>query len=198
MKTKLLARSFTLIEILVVVMIIGLLATVIVLNMAGARAKGRDARRKSDLNLLVNALDAYNRTTYAYPSSNGDAAPNSCSTRPCVSYSTPADPAGPPAYFSAETATPFIGSLMPNYINKVPTDPINKINGTYSSWSYTSGTQVDSKSYFYLYSVSSSSDQFKLACKLEDDPNNSQQTADGGSNIFAYEVFSIGGKDLPL
>jgi len=61
-------RGFSMIEILVVVAIIGLLATVVLGNMGSARAKSRDARRLSDLKQIANVIaiaDANVATTFA-------------------------------------------------------------------------------------------------------------------------------------
>ena len=49
--------GFTLIELLVVITIIGILATFIVASFTSAQKKGRDARRKSDLDAMKKALE---------------------------------------------------------------------------------------------------------------------------------------------
>lgn len=54
LKSKL---GFTLIELLVVISIIGVLATFIVASFNNARIKGRDARRKADLDAIKKALE---------------------------------------------------------------------------------------------------------------------------------------------
>lgn len=63
--------GFTLIELLVVITIIGVLATLMIANFSGARARARDSRRKSDLNQLKTALRLYYNDNQAYPPSSG-------------------------------------------------------------------------------------------------------------------------------
>jgi len=60
-------KGFTLIELLVVISIIGTLVGLIVNNMAGARARARDAKRKSGLNQLKTALRLYYNDYQIYP-----------------------------------------------------------------------------------------------------------------------------------
>ncbi|HNV97314.1 MAG TPA: type II secretion system protein [bacterium] len=52
-------KGFTLIELLVVIAIIGLLSTLAVVSLNGARQKARDAVRKSDLNAIATAMELY-------------------------------------------------------------------------------------------------------------------------------------------
>jgi len=52
-------KGFTLIELLVAVAIIGILSAVVISSLGGARDKGRDVRRKSDLKQIQTALEIY-------------------------------------------------------------------------------------------------------------------------------------------
>jgi len=52
-------HGFTLIELLVVIAIIGILSSVVLTSLTSARAKGRDARRISDISQLRLALELY-------------------------------------------------------------------------------------------------------------------------------------------
>lgn len=62
-------KGFTLIELLVVISIIGILSTIAMTSLNSARKKARDARRKSDLNQMVLAMDQYysDHGTYYIP-----------------------------------------------------------------------------------------------------------------------------------
>jgi prepilin-type N-terminal cleavage/methylation domain-containing protein len=60
-------RGFTLIELLVVIAIIGLLSSVVLASLNGARLKGRDARRISDLKQMQTALELYYSNQGSYP-----------------------------------------------------------------------------------------------------------------------------------
>lgn len=64
-------RAFTLIEMLVVIAIIGILATMITVNVSKSRAKGRDAKRMADLNTIANALELYYDDHGEYPTTGG-------------------------------------------------------------------------------------------------------------------------------
>ena len=61
--------GFTLVELLVVVAIIGILATVVVISYSGAQSKARDAKRKSDFSTIGTALEMYRNdsSTGGYP-----------------------------------------------------------------------------------------------------------------------------------
>ena len=60
-------RGFTLVELLVVVFIIGLLASVVTISASSARAQSRDAKRKSDLQLVASSLELYYAAQREYP-----------------------------------------------------------------------------------------------------------------------------------
>jgi len=59
--------GFTLIELLVVIAIIGILSSVVLASLGGAREGARDSRRVSDLNSVQTALALYNNEQDEYP-----------------------------------------------------------------------------------------------------------------------------------
>lgn len=61
------SKGFTLIELLVVISIIGVLAAVSIFGLSGARESSRDARRKSDLELIKSGLELYRADCNRYP-----------------------------------------------------------------------------------------------------------------------------------
>jgi len=60
-------RGFTLIELLIVMAILGLLATVGLASFRSSQIKGRDAQRKNDLGQLQRGLEAYYNDKGQYP-----------------------------------------------------------------------------------------------------------------------------------
>ncbi len=64
--------GFTLIEILIVVSIIGLLASVVLVGLGGFRSRGRDARRVTDLKSLQNGVELYYARNNQYPNTLND------------------------------------------------------------------------------------------------------------------------------
>ncbi|NQD35665.1 type II secretion system major pseudopilin GspG [Permianibacter sp. IMCC34836] len=63
-----LQRGFTLLEIMVVLVIIGIMATAIVVNIQGNVGKATVTRAQSDISTLSDALEFYKTDNFVYPS----------------------------------------------------------------------------------------------------------------------------------
>lgn len=63
-------EGFTLIEIMVVVVILGILGALVVPNVVGRSGQAKVAAAKSDLNSLANALEMYKLDNGQYPSTD--------------------------------------------------------------------------------------------------------------------------------
>ena len=94
--------GFTLIELLVVISIIGILVSLSIFGLQGARESSRDARRKADLELIRSGLELYKSDCNLYPTGNAIASPlvGDDSTASCLSTNTyiasvPTDPNDP-------------------------------------------------------------------------------------------------------
>lgn len=104
-------KGFTLIELLIVIAIIGILSSFVVASFTSAQAKGRDSRRKSDLDALKKSLEL------AKTDSTGNAYYPACDTytaNACAIDGTNTNP-----------------DLSPSYIKTVPTDPKTSTSYTY-------------------------------------------------------------------
>lgn len=64
------ARGFTLIEIMVVVVIIGLLAAIVAPNLIGNIDRAAVTRAKADIRAIDNALNLYRLDNFRYPSTD--------------------------------------------------------------------------------------------------------------------------------
>ena len=63
-----LEKGFSLIEILVVLMIIGLLSTIVAINVMPSQERAKIEKAKADIVILENALEMYKLEQYRYPS----------------------------------------------------------------------------------------------------------------------------------
>lgn len=60
-------KGFTLVELLIVIIIIGILATLVIVTFTGVQQKARDSKRKTDLDALKTQLEAYYAQNGYYP-----------------------------------------------------------------------------------------------------------------------------------
>jgi len=90
-------KAFTLIELLVVCIIIGILTSIVALNMRNVNKKTRESQRKSDLTKIAQALDSYKLDNKSYPDTTGT------------------------SFVDADSTS--LSALIPNYIAIIPVDP---------------------------------------------------------------------------
>lgn len=104
-------RAFTLIELLLVIAIIGILSSVVLASLNGARAKARDGERLRELRQLQVALENYRVDRGTYPVTFSGVTPTwrgHC--------------AGLGGY-GVTGATGYVQNVAPTYIPILPTDP---------------------------------------------------------------------------
>ncbi len=91
-------EGFTLIELLVVMAIIGVLASLIFLNVESSLGKARDAQRKNDLRTIQTALELYHSDNGEYPTTE---------------------------WVNSKNGGEWISGLTASYIKIMPADPKN-------------------------------------------------------------------------
>jgi general secretion pathway protein G len=101
-------HGFTLLELLVVMVIIGLLAAIGIGGLISSQQKGRDARRKQDLESIKTALEVYYNDYGFYPQSSADGRIAGCG----ANADQPCDWGGP---FQAAAT----------YMVQLPQDPVD-------------------------------------------------------------------------
>jgi len=160
MKIRGARKSFTLIELLIVIAIISIGSAFIMLSVKNAQSRARDSQRMSDLSALDSAIKMYYRETGHYPSLPGSMAAGGtgCGTKATFSDGTVSWIGSGVNIASSNSATAwakdkcqdsnFIPGLVPKYISKLPTDPGPAVQIT----SPTGNT----RGYLYYHEVNSS------------------------------------------
>lgn len=66
-RKKLTNKGFTIVELLIVIVVIGILAALVVTTYNGVQQKARDTERKTDINALQGQMEAYQAENGKYP-----------------------------------------------------------------------------------------------------------------------------------
>ena len=133
--------SFTLIEMLIVIVIIGILAAALIPRLQSVQWRARDTKRKVDLRTIYNALEIYALDKWSYPS---DLNPNDNSQ-----------------YRHSYDAQPWIPELT-GILSSIPVDPINANSGVALHPWLAGGYQ-----YEYHHLCSSPVKSYDLSTRLE-------------------------------
>jgi len=64
---KLKNQGFTIVELLIVIVVIGILATLVITTYNGVQSKARDTKRQTDINAIQGQVEAYNTNAGYYP-----------------------------------------------------------------------------------------------------------------------------------
>lgn len=102
------SKGFTIVELLIVIVVIGILAALVVTTYSGIQAKARDSKRQSDIKAIQTQIEAFYASNSYYPS-RGDINSSTWRTASMKSLSADSikDPSGTTAEFinTAPTAT---------------------------------------------------------------------------------------------
>lgn len=139
---KFILRGFTLIELLIVIAIVGILTALITTNLQGARARARDARRKSDLQTIYQSLRLYYNDARGFPA--GDST-TSYQLKGCGTIAIPTD-CNWGSQFATDTTS---------YMSALPLDPSSTSSSPVSYQYYS----TDSDTFLLVSALENKSDQ---------------------------------------
>jgi general secretion pathway protein G len=141
-RRKMKNKGFTLIELLIVLAIIGVLSSFLLANLIGAKARARDAQRKSDTHQMQAAFELYRADQGTYPAAPlpacGSGLVNGGST---YMQKVPCDPmnSGQFVYNYTTTGATYTLTACLENVNDSQKDKVNngaRCTGT-TNWSYT-------------------------------------------------------------
>lgn len=137
---KLFKPSFTIVELLIVIVIIGILAAITMVTYTGVQNRARDAQRLSDMKAITTALERYKIDHGQYPVAVGQTGHDGWE----VSHVPKAD------------GKKFLDDLVTKgYLDKAIIDPVNDSSHFYQYYLYSAGLYAcpQNKPYFILQAI---------------------------------------------
>lgn len=116
-------KGFTIVELLIVIVIIGVLAALVIVTYNGMQGRGRDARRQTDIRNVKAAIEQYKADNSFYPAV-------------CPSDNTGC------------SASDLAAVLVPGYIKAIPQDPQYPASG--KLYYYVRGPQANDSYALYI------------------------------------------------
>lgn len=175
-------KGFTLIELLVVISIIGVLSTIAMTSLNGARRRAWDAKRISDLKETQKAVELYYYTHGAYPNTSGSWR-SEC------------------ALWGGYTNANVIPGIVPGHMAFLPADPsMDRANSKYCYLYRSNGVDYAILDLGWGTAAGAADPDPKI--NFSGQPSLIDPTRDGGTasctvdgvNIRAWKVSSEGGK----
>lgn len=162
--------GFTIVELLVTIVVIGILTSLVTVAYNGAQDRARDTIRQNDIDAITKALEEYYQDHGEYPRGGGSTSINSL-------WSTTADS----SWQNLKTA-------LADYISVLPEDPINTQN-----FSLTNATNPDGRGYAYYsnfnvnYCGAEFSQMYILIYRLDSAPRKLEHFGDCPTRTLSYE-----------
>ena len=115
-------RGFTIVELLIVIVVIGILAAITVVAYNGTQQRARDTRRQDDVGVITKALELYYIDNGKYPAGSGSTVINNF-------WSTTADG----SWSALATALrPYLAQLPPDPVSTASGDPLSPSGYNYA------------------------------------------------------------------
>jgi general secretion pathway protein G len=147
-------HGFTIVELLIVIVVIGILAAIVIVAFNGVQSSARDTERKAELGSVQKALEMYHIDNGGYPK---------CGSSPGGTGANVA----PYATSSGTLESCLNDDLIPKYVNTLPKDPTS--DGDQYEYRYAAGYKKTGAASFSATSGpgSTPTDDYILGTKLE-------------------------------
>jgi prepilin-type N-terminal cleavage/methylation domain-containing protein len=146
---KRIQNGFTLLELLVVLAMMGILASIVIVYAKESGEQGRDAKRQADIRALQSAIELYKNINGRYPASCRGA--DVWSGQEGTAYACPGG------------STQYITGLSPKFIPVLPQE--KRLNGTNSGYTYITNTNGTVYKVMAMNTVESSTVTYNHALK---------------------------------
>lgn len=126
-------KGFTIVELLIVIVVIGILAAIVIVAYNGVQQRSRDSRRQNDIQSITQALELYYIDNGRYPAGSGSSAAVGLNNQ----WSTTADG----SWANLVTILkPYMGNVPSDPTSTAGAFPLNYNPPTGYNYSYYSGT----------------------------------------------------------